>query len=144
MLDGQLFITGRLKDLIILRGRNLYPQDIELTVERAHPAVRSWSSAAFSIEIDGEERLGLVAEADLRGEGADPQKVIDAIRHAVSEEYGAHVYAVLLIKPRTIPKTSSGKIRRHACRQGFLEDGLEIVSSSVIVGLASPELEAAG
>jgi amino acid adenylation domain-containing protein len=144
MVGGQLFITGRLKDLIILRGRNLYPQDIELTVERAHPAVRSWSSAAFSIEVDGEERLGLVAEADLRGAGAAPQEVIDAIRLAVTEEYGAHVYAILLIKPRTIPKTSSGKIKRHACRKGFLKGGLEILSSSVVEGLASPELEAAG
>jgi amino acid adenylation domain-containing protein len=144
MIDGELFITGRLKDLIILRGRNLYPQDIELTLEHAHPAVRPWSSAAFSVDVDGEERLGVATEADMRGEGADPQEVIDAIRRAVAEEYGAHVYAVLLIKPRTIPKTSSGKIRRHACRKGFLEGSLETISTSVVDGLASPELEAAG
>jgi len=134
--EGELYVTGRLKDLIILRGRNLYPQDIEQAVERVHPRIRPGCCAAFSLEVEEEERLAVAAEVEPRGEVMDMAALVMAIRRAVAEEYGAHVHAVLLLKPRSIPKTTSGKIQRHACRLGFLEGTLEVVERSVAVAEA--------
>ena len=125
--DGELFVTGRIKDLIIIRGRNLYPQDIELTVEGCHAALRPNCGAAFTVDADAEERLVIVHEVEMRG---DFDAVIDAIRRAVAEEYEVQPYAVVLIKPRSIPKTSSGKIQRRACRARYLDGELEIVAQS--------------
>ncbi|MCY1078719.1 non-ribosomal peptide synthetase [Archangium lansingense] len=125
-----LYIASRLKDLIIIRGRNFYPQDVELTLEAAHKAVRQGCIAAFSVEVEGEERLGVAAEVDLRSATAD--EVTDAIRKKVAEEHAVHVHAVVLLEPRSIPKTSSGKIQRHACRIGFMNGTLETVGSSVV------------
>ncbi len=127
LLDGRLFVTGRLKDLIIIRGRNLYPTDIELTVERSHSALRQGCGAAFSVEIEGEERLVVVQEIDLR-QRAPIDLVIDNIRESVSEEFEVSVHAIVLIKPGSIPKTSSGKIQRRATRMKFLEGTLDVVS----------------
>jgi acyl carrier protein len=129
--EGELFVTGRLKDLIIIRGRNFYPQDIEQTVEKAHPLLRSSSSAVFMIEVAGRERLGVVAEIE-RGRNRSPQElddVFEAIRKSVSAEHEIPMEAIVLIKAGSIPKTSSGKIQRHACRNGFLRGtDLEIVA----------------
>ena len=130
--NGELFVTGRAKDLIILRGRNLYPQDIELTVERSHPALRLGSSAAFAVEVGNEERLVVVQELEFRAK-PNLQEVTAAIRQAVAQEYEVQVYAVVLIKPGTIPKTSSGKIQRRACRADFLAGNLEVVNSSILI-----------
>ena len=118
--DGELFLTGRIKDLIIIRGLNHYPQDIEYTVERCHPALRPGCGAAFSAEIEGEECLVVVQEIDHRLK-PDLDEVIAAIRQAVAEEHELLPYAITLIKPGDLPKTSSGKIQRHACRERFLE-----------------------
>ncbi|MEH2211072.1 beta-ketoacyl synthase N-terminal-like domain-containing protein [Nostoc sp.] len=126
--DGQLFITGRLKDLIIIRGHNHYPQDIELTAEQSHSALRPSCSAAFPVDVNGEERVAIAAEVErtyLRRLNVD--EVIEAIRQAVSQEHELQVYAVLLLKPGSIPKTSSGKIQRSACRAGFLAGSLSVV-----------------
>ncbi|KAB8332623.1 non-ribosomal peptide synthetase [Scytonema tolypothrichoides VB-61278] len=128
--NGELFITGRVKDLIIIRGRNLYPQDIELTAERSHSSLRSGSSAAFAVEVDGEERLVVVQELEFRAK-PNLEEVIAAIRQAVVEEHEVQVYGVVLIKPGTIPKTSSGKIQRRATKADFLAGKLEVVSSSI-------------
>lgn len=128
--NGELFITGRAKDLIIIRGRNLYPQDIELTVERSHLSLRSASGAAFSIEVEKEERLVVVQELEFRAK-PNLEEVIAAIRQAVAEEHEVQVYAVVLIKPGTIPKTSSGKIQRCATRAQFLASELGIIGSSI-------------
>ncbi|HEX8087809.1 MAG TPA: amino acid adenylation domain-containing protein, partial [Blastocatellia bacterium] len=117
--NGELFVTGRLKDLIIIRGRNHYPQDIERTVERSHPSLRPNSGAAFSVD-DGEERLVIVHELEHRRR-ADPNEVIEAIRRAVAEIHEVRVSAVTLVKAGSVPKTSSGKIQRAACRNLFLE-----------------------
>jgi amino acid adenylation domain-containing protein len=122
---GELFVTGRRKDLIIIDGMNHYPQDIELTVEQSHPALRQSCCAAFSIEEEGGEGLVLVAEIErnhLRELCSD--QVIDAIRRAVVEEHGLRVSAVVLLRHGKILKTSSGKIQRQGCRQAFLEDEL--------------------
>jgi acyl-CoA synthetase (AMP-forming)/AMP-acid ligase II len=118
--SGELFVTGRLKDLIIIRGRNLYPQDIELTAERSHDALRLGSNAAFTVEVDNEERLVVVQELEFRAK-PNLAEVITAIRQAVTERHEVEVYGVVLIKPGSIPKTSSGKIQRRATSHGFLE-----------------------
>jgi acyl carrier protein len=126
--DGELFVTGRLKDLIIIRGRNHYPQDIELTVQKSHPALRLGCGAAFGVEINGVERLVIAQEIErdyLRQ--LDVNEVVAAICKAVSTYHELQVYAVVLLKPFTIPKTSSGKIQRHACRSGFLNGSLDLV-----------------
>ncbi len=175
--DGTLFVTGRLKDLIIIRGRNHYPEDIEQTVEQSCPGVRPGCSAVFRVEVEDEERVIVAAEierrygerrrksgraghreterrgqSDRRKERVLPEfkpdvplssgmslsnspghnAATDAIRKAVAEQHELEVYGVLLLKPGSIPKTSSGKIQRHACRAGFLNGSLNIVESSVL------------
>ncbi len=124
---SELFITGRIKDLIIIRGRNHYPQDIELTVEKCHPAIRPGCGAAFSVDIHGEERLIIVQELQREFRNHDVSEVSNAIRQAVAEDHEVQVHALVLLKPGSIPKTSSGKIQRHACRAGFLKGGMETV-----------------
>jgi acyl transferase domain-containing protein/acyl-CoA synthetase (AMP-forming)/AMP-acid ligase II/acyl carrier protein len=123
---GQLFVTGRLKDLIIIRGSNHYPQDLEHTVERSHRALRPACGAAFSIDADGAERLVIVQEVNDRA-SADYENVVAAIRRTLTELHEVHPDAVVLIEPRTIPRTSSGKIQRYACREAFLAGTLDIV-----------------
>ncbi len=129
--NGELFITGRAKDLIIIRGRNLYPQDIELTAERSHKTLRATSVAAFAVEVEKEERLVIVQELEFRAK-PDIDEVTAAIRKAITEEHEVQVYAVVLIKAGTIPKTSSGKIQRRATKAGFLAGTLEVVGSSIL------------
>jgi natural product biosynthesis luciferase-like monooxygenase protein/FkbM family methyltransferase len=123
MQAGELFVTGRLKDLIIIRGRNYFPHDIELTAEVSHASLRPGGGAAFSVDVPGEERLVVLHEVDRHHDG-DLNEVIGAIRQAVAEEFELQVHAVALLKPGSLPKTSSGKIQRHACRAGFLKDEL--------------------
>ncbi|MEH1791682.1 amino acid adenylation domain-containing protein [Nostoc sp.] len=129
--NSELFITGRAKDLIIIRGRNLYPQDIELTAERSHPSLNSGASAAFTVEVDNEERLVIVQELKFRAK-PNLEEVISAIRQAVTEEHEVQVYAVVLIKPGSIPKTSSGKIQRRAARAQFQNGKLNIIVSKIL------------
>ena len=123
--DGNLFVTGRSKDLIILRGRNHYPQDIELTVERSHPALRPGCGAAFSVEVAGEERLVVVQEVRREHREDDPADLVAAVRRAVAEEHEVQVHAVVLLRPATLPKTTSGKIQRAATRARFLDGSLD-------------------
>ena len=135
---GELFVTGRLKDLIIIRGRNYYPQDIELTVDNSHPAVRIGCGAAFVIEIDGKEQLVITQEVKrsyLRK--LNVEEVTKAIRNKVSQEHELQPYAVVLLKTGSIPKTSSGKIRRHACKAGFREGSLNVVGEWKLSGLST-------
>jgi acyl-CoA synthetase (AMP-forming)/AMP-acid ligase II len=125
----ELYVTGRVKDLIIIRGRNHYPQDIEQTVENSHQALQMGGGAAFSVDIQGEERLVIVQELKrtaLRNLNID--EVLGNIRQAVAQEHQLQVYATLLLKPGAIPKTSSGKIQRHACRDGFLTNTLAAIN----------------
>ncbi|NUQ72849.1 MAG: fatty acyl-AMP ligase [Polyangiaceae bacterium] len=124
--DGELYITGRLKDLIIVRGLNHYPQDIELTVEKSSRAVRPGATAAFSVDAGDEERLVVVSEADLGG--ASPADVVGDIRQAVVEQHDLMPHAIVLVKPGTIFKTASGKIQRRACRAAYLNGTLEVIA----------------
>ena len=128
LLDGELFVTGRIKDVMIIRGQNFYPQDIERTLEMCHPALRIGASAAFSIEHQGGERLVVVSEVErtyLRK--LDVKAVSSAIRQAIAASHNLQVYAALLVKPGSIPKTSSGKIQRYRCREQFLAGDLLVV-----------------
>lgn len=138
LLDGSLFVTGRLKDLIIIRGRNHYPQDIERTVEQSHAALRLGGGAAFVVEIDGEERLVVAQELNVRRQ-FDGDQIIGAIKQAVAEEHELQVHAVVLLKTGSIPKTSSGKIQRHVCREKFLSKSLDTLIGWEMV--AAPESE---
>ncbi|MCA1568630.1 MAG: amino acid adenylation domain-containing protein [Acidobacteria bacterium] len=125
--NGELFVTGRLKDLIVIRGLNHYPQDIELTVERCHAALRPGCGAAFSVEAAGEERLVVVQEFDQRL-SADPQACFELIAEAIYEDHDVQVHAIALIRPGSLPKTSSGKIQRGASRAAFLEKSLDALA----------------
>ncbi len=125
---GELYVTGRIKDLIILRGRNLYPQDIERTVERSHAGLRPGCGAAFAVEGDGGERLVVVQEVDRRER--DLAGAAAAARAAVAEEHEAQLHDVVLVREGAVPKTSSGKIRRAACRERYLAGTLEVVAAS--------------
>jgi acyl-CoA synthetase (AMP-forming)/AMP-acid ligase II/acyl carrier protein len=121
----ELFVTGRLKELIIIRGRNHYPHDIEWTVQSSHRALRIGGGAAFSIEANGVERLVMVQEVEralLRQ--FSPEEVFTAVRRAVSEHHQLQIYAIALLKPGSIPKTSSGKIQRTECRARFIDGSL--------------------
>ena len=129
--NDELFVTGRIKDLIIIRGRNYYPQDLELTAEQSHPALRPGSGAAFSVEIGGEEQLVIVYEVERQHRKVDIEEVAQLVRQTISQEYELAVYAFVLLKPGGIPKTSSGKIQRHACKQGFLTEDLPLWGSSI-------------
>ena len=117
--DEELFVTGRLKDLIIIRGRNHYPQDIEHTVTSAHPALVLGGGAAFSVEEDGEERLVVVQEIDRSQKQADLEDVLRQIRAAVAREHELDVHTVVLIRQASLPRTTSGKPQRNLCRTQF-------------------------
>ena len=128
LLEGELFVNGRLKDLIIIRGSNHYPQDIEATVETCHGALRTGCGAAFSVEENGQEQLVVVQEVERSAlRRLDADAVTAAIRAAVAERHQLVPAAILLLKTGAIPKTSSGKIQRFACRQRYLEGSFEAV-----------------
>jgi amino acid adenylation domain-containing protein len=138
MRDGNVFIAGRIKDLIVLRGVNHYPEDIEATIESCHPRLRTGCGAAFSADLDGEERLVIVHEVDsLRDLSATP--LLEAIRTAVSEQLQLQVYEVVLVEPGSVPKTSSGKLQRSLCRELYQSDGLPVVARSGPVDRVSQE-----
>ena len=127
--EGHLFVTGRQKDLIILRGRNLYPQDIENCIDGLHPALRPGCCAAFSVETNGEE--GLVVLQEAKPGGYDPDDLVNDIRRALLRKEGLRTHAVVLLPPKSLLKTSSGKIRRRACREAFLSRALRPMAETV-------------
>jgi amino acid adenylation domain-containing protein len=118
--EGELYITGRRKDLIIIRGSNHYPQDIELTAERSHPALRPGGGAAFSVEVEGDERLVIVQEIQREQRRADIEEIAAAVRKAVADEHEVQLWALAVIKPGALPKTSSGKVQRRQTKADFL------------------------
>ena len=129
--EGQIVITGRLKDLIILNGRNIYPQDLEATVEVCHPAVRNGGCVAFSVEVDEVERLIIVLEVD-RQQDLRAEEVATAVRVALAERFEVPVWGVVLARHGTIPKTSSGKVQRQACRKAYLDQSLAVLSTQML------------
>jgi len=145
--DGELFVTGRLKDLIIIDGRNVYPHDIEKTAERSHSAIRPGCCAAFSIDLP-EERLIVAAELDRRYHSLFRQSskkpllhartpfceiddVVRVIRRAVAEEHDVRAHSVVLLKAGSLPRTPSGKLQRHVCRSSYLDGTLAGLSNAL-------------
>jgi acyl-CoA synthetase (AMP-forming)/AMP-acid ligase II len=120
--DKQLYVTGRIKDLLIVDGTNHYPHDIELTVENAHPAIRRHHTAAFAVSTDEGERLVVVAEHSPAV--TDPHTHLDevtrAVRGAVSVTHGVAVHDFVYVPPNAVPRTTSGKVARSACRAHYL------------------------
>lgn len=127
--EGELFVTGRLKDLMVIDGRNHYPQDLELSAEMSHGALRPGCTAAFSVDggVEGEQPV-IVAETALDA-AADSERITEVIRSAIGEAHGLAVRDIVLVHPGTIPKTSSGKIQRHASRAAYLADALAVVGA---------------
>ncbi|WP_213940804.1 non-ribosomal peptide synthetase [Pseudomonas sp. dw_612] len=124
--EGEFFITGRLKDMLIVRGHNLYPQDIEQTVEREVEVVRKGRVAAFAVTIDGQEGIGIAAEISRSVQKIlPPDALIKAIRQAVAEAYQEAPSVVVLLNPGALPKTSSGKLQRSACRNRLADGSLD-------------------
>ncbi|MET7782469.1 fatty acyl-AMP ligase [Streptomyces mirabilis] len=127
--EGELFVTGRLKDLMVIDGRNHYPQDLELSAEMSHGALRPGCTAAFSVDggVEGEQPV-IVAET-APDAAVDSERITEVIRSAIGEAHGLAVRDVVLVHPGTIPKTSSGKIQRHASRAAYLADALAVVGA---------------
>ncbi len=130
---GDLYITGRAKDLIIIRGRNHYPQDIEWTVEKAHPSLSIGSGVAFSIDKGEQEQLVVLQEVKRTAlRSLNPNEVIAAIRQAIRLEHELEAHAIVLLKPMRVLKTSSGKLQRKACKKMFLENKLDPVGIDIL------------
>ncbi len=127
---GELFVTGRLKNMIIIDGQNHFSEDIELTVQRSHPAIRPGSCAVFSIDVQEEESLIVVQEINDALE-SDLEQINNAIRQAIIDYHEITVYNVVLIPPRTLSKTSSGKVQRFACRESYLAGTLEAFYTTI-------------
>jgi acyl-CoA synthetase (AMP-forming)/AMP-acid ligase II/acyl carrier protein len=126
--DGELFVTGRLKDLIVIRGVNFYPHDIEQTVQSSHPALRQDAGAVVGLDEEG--RVRLVAVHEVRRDHwrtINPDEVFDAIRRAVAREHQVTLDGIVLLKPFSLPKTTSGKVQRSECRSALLEQSLPIL-----------------
>lgn len=129
--NGELFVQGRLKDTIIVRGMNHYPQDIEHAVQQSNPAFRPHCGAAFAVDVEGEEKVVVVQEVDREHyRRLDPHALVADARQAVADAHGLQVHAVSLIKAGSIPRTSSGKVQRFKCRKDFLEGTLELLADS--------------
>lgn len=126
--DGQLYVTGRIKDMIIIRGANYYPQDIERVVEGAHSALEQNACAAFAHEAEGREQLIVVQEVKrTEWRAADPEEAIQAIRQQLSEVFEIAPHQIVLIRPMSLPKTSSGKVQRQATREAWLQGDLRVL-----------------
>ncbi len=131
MKDGNLYVTGRSKELIIIRGNNYFPQDIERTVQESHPAFLQGATAAFSVPNGSGEQLVVVQEVRQHKSITDFEALTSAIRQAVSLEYDLPVYAALLVKSGDVPKTTSGKIQRQPCREAFLAGQIASIHASI-------------
>jgi acyl-CoA synthetase (AMP-forming)/AMP-acid ligase II len=119
VLDEELFVTGRIKNVIIVRGRNHYPQDVEATVQSVHSGLRPGHGAVFEVGGDGRARLVVVQEVDRRCRLLNVSELVGGIRQAVAERHDLQIHDVRLIEFGSIPKTSSGKVQHHLCRVGY-------------------------
>ena len=143
LLDGELFVTGRTSDLMIFRGRNVYPQDIEMTAAGSFPGLATVRNAAFSVDLGGEESLVVVQETPSMRIGARAAAdIVAAIRARIAEEHELAVHEIVLVRPRKIPLTSSGKLQRRACRALYLDGAL--TSPEVLPDVAGPPRDEAG
>jgi acyl-CoA synthetase (AMP-forming)/AMP-acid ligase II len=134
---GRLVVVGRIKDVIVIRGTNHYPDDIERTAGGSHPSLRPGCGAAFAVDAAGEERL--VVAHEVTADGVDAAAVIGALCTAIAATHQVRVAAAVLLRARTLPKTSSGKVQRHACRERFLAGTLEAIAEWRTAELERPE-----
>lgn len=129
--DGRLYVTGRLKDVIIIRGRNHYPQDIERTVERSHAALRPSAGVAVAIDVHGEEALVVIQEVDRAHRDLDLNEVTRCIRRAIADEHEINPHAIVLIRHASLPITTSGKVQRSFARRLYLAGDLKVLEEWV-------------
>ncbi len=134
---GALFVSGRLKDLVIVHGVNHYPQDIEATVDQSHAAVRAGCGICFSLDVGHSERVVVVQEVGRR-DSVRADEIIQAIRLAVHSRHDIQAHAVVLVENGSIPKTTSGKLSRRPCREAYLRDGLKVVARWCATVAAQP------
>ena len=139
--DGLLYITGRIKDLVIIDGTNHYPHDIESTVQEAHAVIRPGRAAAFALTVDNAERLVVVAEHSRRVADARTEReaVTRAVRKAVAAGHGVSMHDFVLAAPGTVPRTSSGKVARDACRRLYLDGVWAPSAASDLAGAGGEE-----
>ncbi len=129
IMDGEIYVSGRLKDLIIIRGRNHYPHDIEATVQNAHSALTLNGGAAFTVDVLNEERLVIVQEVERTAlRNLNEEEVFDAIRTAITDAHEIQTYAITLLSPGRLPRTTSGKIQHRGTKKAFLDDTLNKVA----------------
>jgi len=129
MHGGQLYVSGRLKDMLIIRGQNLYPQDIERTVETRVEAVRKGRVAVFALQHQGVEAFGVAAEVGRRAQKQQPlDELIEQVRAQVADVHHETPAVVLLLDPGSLPKTSSGKLQRSACAAQWRDGSLACVA----------------
>jgi acyl-CoA synthetase (AMP-forming)/AMP-acid ligase II/alkylation response protein AidB-like acyl-CoA dehydrogenase/acyl carrier protein len=140
---GDLYITGRLKDMIIMAGRNYYSEDIEFAVVGAHPELVPNGCAAFAAEVGGEERLIVVAEVERAQRKGDLDALLTSVREAIWRHQDVSPNTVLLVSPGSVPKTSSGKVRRSECRFRMRDGELTILASWDADGVGAPKATAA-
>ncbi|HLO85751.1 MAG TPA: fatty acyl-AMP ligase [Nostocaceae cyanobacterium] len=135
-VEGELFITGRLKDLIIIRGLNHYPDDIETTVESSDVAIRIGGSAAFTVDVNGDAKLVVACEVkkDFLNQ-FDYNQLLAVVRKNISDIHGLRLHDLVLIMPGTLPKTSSGKKRRRHCTSLYLEKGFREAATRQVVAV---------
>lgn len=127
--NGQLYIFGRIKDIIIIRGRKYAPQDIEFAVENAHESIRKGNVVAFSVDIDSVERLVIVAELSSDNKNHAYEQLFTDITRLVSNTFQLAIYEIVLIAPKTQPKTTSGKVQRHFSKKHYLSGELKTIAS---------------
>lgn len=127
--EGQLFVTGRMKDLLIIRGRNYYPDDIEQSVLGSHPALRLGCCVAVAVDDGESERLVIVQEVEPRLREFDSAAALQAIHRAVTAQHEVEIDTIVLVKAGEIPKTSSGKPRRSACRDKHVSGELAVLAT---------------
>ncbi len=130
VMHRRLYVSGRLKDLLIVRGRNVYPQDVETAAQAADARLRAGGGAAFPIDVDGEEFVCLVQETTA-SDAAELERIARVIRSKVYEDLGVALKEIYLVPPRSIPKTSSGKVRRHATREASLSGRLSVLHAAL-------------
>ena len=128
---GHLYVTGRLKDLIIIRGNNYFPQDIEQTAQESHLAFQQGTTVAFSVSNGSDEHLVVVQEVRRVPPQSDFEDLTSTIKQAISLEHALPVQAVVLVKPGSIPKTTSGKLQRQVCKDAFLTNSLTSLHTSM-------------
>jgi acyl-CoA synthetase (AMP-forming)/AMP-acid ligase II len=128
--DGNLYVVGRLKDLIIVRGKNFHPTDVEMAVQGTHPAFRADCGVAFSIDTGGEEQLVIVQEIDRQTRSLNLDDLRAQVRKAVLQNFDLRPHDIVFLRNGTLPKTTSGKVQRRETRRRYLAGDLTIWTST--------------